>query len=195
MNRVTFFALLLLGPALLNGLFGCDECNLSPYRYQIENYQAYPRRADAKRISELPITELPVGDTVTYRDLELILVGKERHVVHRSLGSGGSVCACDPAVIAVDSIRSLRVTSDQSYRMSLPAGSDLATVLSIGQSVYSQDPLSKFLGGSTKPAVSYYFLKFTESPEQTAQHRLTITVELSRGQRFTATTNPVVIKP
>lgn len=198
MSRFVLLFILLVGPALLNGLSGCTNCErgLKATRFGIQEYRSYPRKIN-RETPNLPylIDTLVTNDTLNYSELELILIGKETRLASQYRSFDGSAAwACDPAVYALDSIRRITITSDQPFSGNLEAGTDLTTVITIGGGL-SQVPLATFLAERYKPAQSFYSLRFSRAPERIAAHRFTVTVDLGRGKLAAFTTRPVFIKP
>lgn len=197
MGRLIGILLALLGPVLLSTLPGCDTCNPEPYRFGIQNYKAYTRRISQQAYKPYLADTLAANDTTSYKDIELILIGEQIRVASMYSDKGGSsVWACDPAVIGVDMIKQMTIVSDHSYRTGLDAGSNLATILTIGEGPYRRMSLSDFLTPSYKAVAQPFFsLGFTQAPDQIARHQFKITVDLEKGQSITFQTKPIVIEP
>ncbi len=197
MSRLIGILLALLGPVLLSALLGCDTCNPEPFRFGIQDYKAYARRINQQAYRPYLTDTLAASDTTSYKDIELIFVGEQVRVASMYFGKGGpNVWACDPVVVAIDTIKQLTVVSDHSYRTGLDAGSNLATILTIGEGPYGRIPLSDFLAPSYKAVAQPFFsLMFTQAPDQIAQHQFKITVDLEKGRSISFLTKPVVIKP
>lgn len=197
MNRLIGLFLIAFGPVLINGLLGCDTCNPEPYRFGIQDYKAYPRRISRQLYKPYLADTLTANDTVSYKDLELIFIGKEVRIASLyATRSGSSVWACDPAVIGVDMIKRLTITSDHPYRTGLGVESNLATILTIGEEAYGRIPLSDFLTPPYQAVAQPFFsLGFAQAPDQIAQHQFKITVDLGKGQATSFLTRPIVIKP
>lgn len=197
MSRLIGIFLVLLGPVLLSALLGCDTCNPEPFRFGIQDYKAYTRLVSPQAYKPYLADTLAANDTTSYKDVELILIGEQIRVASMYSNKGGSsVWACDPVVTGVDMIKKLTVVSDHPYRAGLDAGSNLATILTIGEGPYGRMSLSDFLIPSHKAVAQPFFsLWFTQAPDQIAQHQFKITVDLEKGQSISFLTKPVVIKP
>jgi hypothetical protein len=196
MSRIIGVVFLLLGPVLLNGLTGCDTCNPAPYRFGILDYKAFPRKITDQSYKPYLIDTLSLSDSVTYRQLELILIGQETTVALDNQHTGGSTLwACEPAVIAVDSIKHLAITSDQPYGTGLGAGSNLASILTIGEGSYDQRALTEFLTMPLVRAQSFYSLRFRQAPEKAGRYQFQVKVDWGQGKRASFLTRPIFIKP
>lgn len=196
MSRLTMLLILIFVPVLLNGLFGCDTCNPAPYRFKIQAYRAYPRQIDKQAYRQYLTDTLTVLDTLPYRETELILIGKEVTVAVRGRsGNGTSAWACEPAVIALDTIRSLTIVSDRPYRNNLPAGSNLVSILAIGLGPYDQKPLADFLSSTNPAATGFLSVRFAQAPDRVDVHQFTVELDLGKGQLMRLQTKPVAIKP
>ncbi len=196
MARCAISLLLLVGPVLLSGLFSCETCHPAPYRYGIETYRTYPRSI-TKQTNQPYLTDtLASRDTVSYQDLELILVGKQVILAtHNQPTLNSAVWACDPAYVPVDSIKQLTITSTQAYATSFSIGSDLSAIMTIEQDSYDRKPIAAFLAMPFAQAQPFFALRFTKAPDRLAAHQFRITVDLGRGHTSSFLTRPILIKP
>ncbi len=195
-TRLVGLLLVFFGPVLLNGLLGCDTCNPEPYRFSIQGYKAYPRKINRQAYKPYLMDTLATNDTISYRDIELVLTGEQVRVASLyASNSGSSAWACDPAVIGVDTIKHLTVTSDHAYRTDLGAGSNLSRVLTIGEGANGQRPMAEFLSYPWVTAQPFFSLWFSQAPNQMAQHQFKITIDYGKGRVTSFVTRPVIIKP
>jgi hypothetical protein len=193
MNQFILLICLLLGPALMSGLVGCEKKCGGSYKFQIRDYQVAFRRVDPQKPNTYLHDPLSGGETVIYKEIEFLLIAEHQRVAIRQVTTGANLWACDPAIIPLDRIKELTVSSNQAYNASLPAGSDLKTVLSTGGS--DQRPLTGALTNSSQVDQSIGSLRFTQAPDRSAQHEFTIRIELSRGPVFTLRTKPITVTP
>ena len=196
MGRLTIFLLLLLGPALLGGLFSCNECSPVPYRYGVEDYRAYPRKINIQNYQHSLTDTLITDDTVGYQEFELVLIGREIPLAMHNYSLGGSTAwACSPAYIALDSIKRLTITSSQPYNTHLRIGRDLGSIVTIGEGSYNQKLLSDYLAVPFAQAQAFFSLRFTQAPDRTTRHQFRITVDSGRGRTNSFSIKPIFIKP
>lgn len=194
MKRITALLILFIGPALLSSLVGCDPCHPAPRRFHVDDYDVYIRKSLPDQLGVFPINPVSSLDTVKAAELELILFGKLTYVAYRTSGSN-SVFACDPAVIALDTIRSVQIVSSQSYAADLPAGSNLTSVFGVGSAKYPRISIADYLAQTANRANEAYLLTLVKSPDHLSRHRFTIIVTLSNGKALEGTTEEVTIKP
>lgn len=190
MKRLVTLLLVFIGPVLVNGLVGCDDCHPAPSRFTIGGYKLSLQKAGVNPSYPTEVGSVSPGDTVVSRQLQIRLLGQEIYSASRS-GGGTSAFACEPAIIPLDLIKSLSIVSDQSFNADLPAGANLTSVLS---AEFGLSPATDYFNQPNVPAQSYVFT-FIKSPEKTARHRFTVKVELRNGKTFTDTTIPVTVKP
>lgn len=194
MKRITTLLILFIGPAFVGGLVSCDDCNPEPSRFHVDAYTPMWRKTGAENSNPGDIRQVVAGDTVGFRQLQLLLAGTIR-MAYQPSGGGSSAFACDPAVIPLDLIKSLSVISDQPYRSNLPAGSDLTTVLTTEYGSSTTQSASAYFNQTPQPAQSDFLLTFLKAPDKVLSHRFTVVVGLTNGTQFTATSLAVVIKP
>ncbi len=195
MSRIIVVVLLLVGPVLLNGLTGCNTCNPPPYRFGILDYKTFPRKISDKSYKPYLVDTLSLSDSVTYRQLELILIGQVKTVPINDQHTGGSnLWACEPAVVAVDSIKHLTITSNQPYKTGLGANGDVTSILTIGEGSYDQKPLTEFLAMPLIRARPFYSLRFTQGPEKAGRYQFQVKVNWGQGKTISFLTRPIFIK-
>lgn len=194
MNKLLIAIVLLLGPVVLNSLTSCETCMPTPYQSAIANYRLYAQKlTDATAASFLADT-LSSKDSVTYKQVALLIMGEERRLALSAQQSGElSAVACSETFIAVDSIRSLSVTSSQPYA-TLSANQDISASFTIGPSAYSQEPLSDFTANHPQPAQLLYLLQLQQPPKQAGWYSFSVYIQLKSGQLYNLMTKPVFIK-
>lgn len=195
MTRFFLLISLLFAPAIMSGLIGCEEKCGGPHKFQIRDYQVSLRRIDPQKPNTYLSDTLSVGETITYKGIEFLLIAEEQRVSIRQVTTGATLLACDPAIIPLDRIKELTVISNQAYNALLPAGSDLKTVLSTGHAGNNQRLLTEALADLSQGGQSIGSLRFTQAPDRSAQHEFTIRIELSRGPVFTLRTKPITVTP
>jgi hypothetical protein len=194
-NRFVLLICLLFGPALMSGLVGCEEKCGGAYQLQTRDYQVSLRWVDPQKPNTYLPAHLSSGETVNYKEIELHLTAEVQRVAIHQVTTGANLWACDPSIIPLDRIKELTVSSNQAYNASLPAGSDLKTVLSTGLYGSNHRPLTEALSDLSPEGQSIGSLRFTQAPDRSAQHEFTIRIELSRGPVFTLRTKPVTVTP
>ncbi|WP_375444473.1 hypothetical protein [uncultured Fibrella sp.] len=190
MKRLVTLLLVFIGPVLVNGLVGCDDCHPAPSRFTIGGYKLSLQKAGVNPSYPTEVGSVSPGDTVVSRQLQIRLLSQEIYSASRS-GGGTSAFACEPAIIPLDVIKSLAITSNQAFGADLPVGANLTSVLSVE---YGSRSATDYFSQPNIPAQSYVFT-FIKSPERIARHRFTVQVELQNGKTFTDTTIAVTIKP
>ena len=196
MARFIICLLVLLGPALLSGLLSCETCNPAPYHYGVEDYKIYPRRISKPITQAYPADTLAIRDTVSYQDLELVLVGKEvRVAAHNQPTVNSAVWACEPAYIPADSVKRLTITSTQAYSSNFGIGQDLAAIMTIEQDAYDRKLIGAFLLLPFPQAQLFFSLRFTKAPDRLGSHQFRITIDLGKGKTSSFLTRPILIKP
>ncbi|MCE7040770.1 hypothetical protein [Dyadobacter sp. CY312] len=195
MKKLLLILLVYSFPLFLSALTGCDDCNPDPIRFGISNYKIYLGNAEKEDQYMYPPDTIAANDTVDFKKLSIAITGTLRSVVfHSQTKTGAEAWACDPAVIAIDKIKSIIVTSSASYNSTLPPGTHLSPVLSIARERWPQQAFFNFDTTPDRPAYYAYSIRLTQAPESSGLHRFTVKIDLLNGQSFTSTSAPVYIK-
>lgn len=195
MKKLLLILLVYSFPLLLSALTGCDDCNPDPIRFGIARYDVYLGNAESEDQYVYPPDTIAANDTVDFKKLSIVIAGKLRSVAsYNETTCGTEAWACDPAIIPVDRIQSITVSSSASYNATLPAGANLSPVLSIARPGLTQQAFSVFDNAPEIEAQDSYSIRLAQAPESNGTHKFTVKIELTNGQSFSATTPPVYIE-
>ena len=200
----------LVTTSLIARIISCwptDDCSGGEeYRYSISGITgANVRPIEGKNLYDT----LDGGESIADGQYALLVTPQtEKYVTENTVNLGSwlsTAYACEPAIIPMDMIRSIRIQSDANYILStktIAAGNTLDSLFDIGFAGYYDAPSSfKNLSEyntelSSSEAYDYRFLlEINTAPILPQTHQFTVHYELTNGMVYRFTSNPITLLP